>query len=245
MSKLSTKTCLITGAAQGIGASIANRFLSEGALVIAADLQYDGTGTTFGADGRLNRKLDVTDPKQVQALVAEFPQINVLVNCAGYVAAGDAITCTAEDFQRSVDLNVTATFSVTTAVLPHMVEAEDGVIINIASVVSTYMAAPSRFAYGATKAAVLGMTLSIARDFSDKGIRCNAISPGTVDTPSLHERLAATGDAKAAMAAFKARQMTGRLGTADEIAAVALLMASDDATFMTGSNVVIDGGMSL
>ena len=245
MSKLSTKTCLVTGAAQGIGASIVKTFLSEGALVIAADLQYEGTGTTFDADGRLNRRLDVTDPKQVQALVADFPQINVLVNCAGYVAAGDAMTCTAEDFQRSVDLNVTATFSVTTAVLPRMVEAEDGVIINIASVVSSYMAAPSRFAYGATKAAVLGMTLSIARDFSDKGIRCNAISPGTVDTPSLHERLAATGDAKAALAAFKARQMTGRLGTADEIAAVALLMASDDATFMTGSNVVIDGGMSL
>jgi len=142
MSKLSTKTCLVTGAAQGIGASIVKTFLSEGALVIAADLQYEGTGTTFDADGRLNRRLDVTDPKQVQALVADFPQINVLVNCAGYVAAGDAMTCTAEDFQRSVDLNVTATFSVTTAVLPRMVEAEDGVIINIASVVSSYMAAP-------------------------------------------------------------------------------------------------------
>ncbi|SLN10233.1 SDR family oxidoreductase [Pseudooctadecabacter jejudonensis] len=245
MSKLTAKTCLVTGAAQGIGARITEVFLEEGARVIAADLQYDGTGTGFDDTGRLNRHLDVTNPEQVAALAAEFPDINVLVNCAGYVAAGSVIDCTPADFQRSVDLNVTATYSVTAAVLPAMVEARDGVIINIASVVSSVMAAPGRFAYGATKAAVLGMTLSIARDFSDKGIRCNAISPGTVDTPSLHERLAATGDAEAAMTAFKARQMTGRLGTVDEIAAVALLMASDDATFMTGSNVVIDGGMSL
>jgi 2-dehydro-3-deoxy-L-fuconate 4-dehydrogenase len=245
MSRLLKKTCLITGAAQGIGASIAKLFLSEGANIIAADLQYERPYEDCSSGPMIERKLDLLQSEEISALAIEFPNVDVVVNCAGFVATGDALNCAGEDFQRSLDLNVTAPCNVIRAFLPQMVARNDGVIINIASVVSTVMAAPQRFAYGTSKAALIGMTMSIARDFADRGIRCNAISPGTVDTPSLHERMNATGNFETAMAAIKSRQLTGNLGSSSEIANIAVLLASDEARFMTGSNIIIDGGMSL
>lgn len=241
--RLAGKTCLVTGAAQGIGQAIATLFAAEGAFVVCADRRFDGGPAP---PGRIHRvTLDVTHEQDVARVAAQHPDVSVLVNCVGYVANGTLLDCPMEDFDRSLEINVRSMVLVTRAVLPAMVRNRQGSIINIASVVSSVMAAPNRFAYGTSKAAVIGLTLSIARDFVQHGIRCNAISPGTIDTPSLHERLAATGDAEAARKAFVARQPMGRLGTAGEIAATALLLASDEARFMTGSNIVIDGGMSL
>ncbi len=174
-----------------------------------------------------------------------YPEVSVLVNCVGYVATGATLDCTLEDFDRSYAINVRSMVSMIQAVLPAMIERRQGSIVNIASVVSSVMAAPNRFAYSTSKAAVIGLTMSVALDYVGHGIRCNAISPGTIETTSLRERWAATGDVAAARAAFVSRQPMGRLGAASEIAQTALLLASDDATFMTGSNIVVDGGMSL
>ena len=242
MDRLSGKTCVVTGAAQGIGRAIADRFLAEGAEVIAVDRRLpEGPA----ADGWRPIALDVTDEAGVAALARAHPQASVLVNCVGHVAEGAILECAPADFDRSIAINVRTAMLMIQAFLPAMLERNNGAIINIASVVSSVMAAPNRFAYATGKAALIGLTMSVARDYVDRGIRCNAISPGTVDTPSLHERFAASGDPAAARAAFVARQPMGRLGDAAEIAATALLLASDDARFMTGSNVVIDGGMSL
>jgi 2-keto-3-deoxy-L-fuconate dehydrogenase len=241
--RLHGKTCFVTGGAQGIGRSVAERFALEGANVIAADLR-------FGPDvpetpGIALLELDVTNAEAVAAAAAAHPGVSVLVNCVGYVATGNVLDCSIADFDRSMDINVRSMVLTTRAFLPGMLERGAGAIINIASVVSTVMTAPDRFAYATSKAAVIGLTSSIARDFITRGIRCNAISPGTVDSPSLHQRFAATGDVAAARAAFVARQPMGRLGEPEEVAATAVLLASDEATFMTGSNIIIDGGMSL
>jgi 2-keto-3-deoxy-L-fuconate dehydrogenase len=178
-------------------------------------------------------------------VVRDHPDIDVLANCAGWVAEGTILTGAPEDLERSFRINVGSMQNTIRAVLPGMRARRRGSIINIASVVSSVMAAPNRFAYGASKAAVIGLTLSVARDFVGDGVRCNAISPGTVDSPSLAERMSAQGDLAAARAAFIARQPMGRLGTPEEIAEVSVLLASDEAGFMTGANIVIDGGMSL
>ena len=241
--RLRGKCCLVTGAAQGIGGAIAELFAREGARVIAADLGFKQPPPAGVSQERLS--LDVTNADAVSRAAASFPDVSVLVNCVGYVASGTLLECSVEDFDRSMNVNVRSMMLVTRAFLPAMLGRQQGSIINIASVVSSVMAAPQRFAYGTSKAAVIGLTMAIARDYITQGIRCNAISPGTVDSPSLHQRLAATGDAAAAQKAFVARQPMGRLGRAEEIAATALLLASDDAPFMTGSNIVIDGGMSL
>lgn len=241
MGKLTGKTCLVTGAGQGIGRSIAQLFVSEGASVIAADLRFADAGPA-GADCI---QLDVTDEAAVNAAAGEHADVSVLVNCVGYVANGALLDCSLADFDRSIAINVRSMVLTCRAFLPVMLERKAGSIINIASVVSSVMAAPNRFAYGTSKAAVIGLTMAIARDYIASGIRCNSISPGTVDSPSLHQRWAATGDVESARAAFVARQPMGRIGEPAEIAAVALMLAGDDAKFMTGTNVVIDGGMSL
>lgn len=240
--RLSGKTCLVTAAAQGIGHAIAAAFLREGAEVIAVDLKADGLERLAGAHTEV---ADATDAAAVAGLAARFPQVGVLVNGVGYVANGTLLETPLELLQRSFVINVVSMHLLIGAFLPGMRSRRDGSIINIASVVSSEMGVPDRYAYGTTKAAVIGLTKSIARDYVTDGVRCNAISPGTVETPSLHERFAAKGDIEKARAAFIARQPMGRLGTAEEVAAVALLLASDEARFMTGSNLIIDGGMSL
>ncbi|KJF71687.1 SDR family oxidoreductase [Agrobacterium arsenijevicii] len=245
MGRLNGKTCFVTGAAQGIGREVLDAFLREGAVVIASDINGDGLKALADIDGVTTIELDVTDPDAVQATAIRFPDISVLVNCAGYVATGTILECSSKQLDLSLQVNVKSMFNTISAFLPNMAQRRAGSIINIASVVSSIMAAPERFAYATSKAAVVGLTMSVARDFAALGVRCNAISPGTVETPSLHTRMEATGDAEEARKKFVSRQLMGRLGTAGEIAAIAVLMASEEATFMTGSNIVIDGGMSL
>ena len=246
--RLAGQTAFVTAAAQGIGRSVALAFAREGAYVIAADRQ----GFTLdkppssGVPGTIEIvTLDMTDAEAVAAAARRWPQAGVLVNCVGWVADGTILDCTRETLDQSFAINVGTMFNTIRAFLPAMVERGAGSIINIASVASSTKGVPSRFAYGTTKAAVIGLTKSVARDTVTLGIRCNSISPGTVDTPSLGERLAATGDAVAARRAFVARQPMGRLGHASEIAEAALLLASDEAAFMTGTDLVIDGGMTL
>jgi 2-keto-3-deoxy-L-fuconate dehydrogenase len=244
--RLAGKHCLITGAAQGIGHAIAQAFLREGARVIATDLQADRLAQAFaGQAGVICAQLDATDAQAAHALAQAHGDVSVLVNCAGIVHSGTLLDAGPGDLASSLRINVGSVETMIRAFLPAMLAAGGGSIVNIASVVSSVMAAPNRFAYGTSKAAVIGLTMSVARDFIAQGIRCNAISPGTVDSPSLADRLRATGDEEAARAAFVARQPMGRIGTPQEIAEVAVMLASDEACFMTGSNIVIDGGMSL
>lgn len=236
---------MVTGAAQGAGHAISRMFLREGATILATDLQLDKLHAEF-PDSKVHKaRLDVTDAAAAAALAAEHRDVNVLVNCAGWVASGALLDSNPEDLDRSFLINVTSMANTIRAFLPAMLANKNGSIINIASVVSSVMAAPNRFAYGVSKAAVVGLTMSVARDYIADGVRCNAISPGTFESPSLQERMSATGNYDASRAAFIARQPMGRLGTAEEIAAIAVMLASDEATFMTGSNIVIDGGMSL
>lgn len=242
--RLNGKTALVTGAAQGIGRAITEAFLREGARVIATDLSGDALKVVFG-EPVTTAAMDVTDTAAVAAVAEQNREVDVLVNCAGWVANGSILDGTPGDLERSLRINVLSMENTIRAFLPGMRERRSGSIINIASVVSTVMAAPNRFAYGTSKAAVIGLTMSVARDFIGDGIRVNSISPGTVDSPSLAERLRATGDEAAARAAFISRQPMGRIGTPQEIAEVAVLLASDEAPFMTGTNIVIDGGMSL
>ena len=242
MNRLVGKICLVTGAANGIGLSIAEMFWNEGATVIAADLM---SADDVEKDRFIRLKLDATDEKAVGLAARIHPDVSVLVNCVGYVAQGAILDCPLTVFDRSMAINVRSMAVTISSFLPSMLERGVGSIINIASVVSSVMAAPNRFAYATSKAAVVGLTMSVARDYIDRGIRCNAISPGTVDTPSLQERFAATGDIEKARQAFIARQPMGRLGSAAEVAAIAVLLASDESLFMTGTNTIIDGGMSL
>jgi 2-keto-3-deoxy-L-fuconate dehydrogenase len=243
--RLQGKTCLVTGAAQGIGRSIALAFLREGAHVLVTDLQLEKLQAEFDHPNATALRMDVTDPVEIERIAAEHTGVNVLVNCAGFVAVGNIMECDAVSLDRSFQINVISMLNTTRAFLPAMRERKDGSIVNIASVVSSVMAAPNRFAYGTTKAAVIGLTMSVARDYVADGVRCNSISPGTVDTPSLKDRMSAQGNFEAARNAFIARQPMGRVGTPEEIAEVAVLLASNEAQFMTGSNIVIDGGMSL
>lgn len=240
--RLKGKTCLVTGAGQGIGRAIVERFLAEGASVVACDISDAGLKTLPAA---VAEKFDVTDASAARGVAARHPRVDVLVNCAGYVAVGDIIECEEHDFARSLGVNVESIYVMCRAFLPGMRQRRGGTIINIASVVSTTMAAPRRFAYSATKGAVLAMTRSIALDFVGEGIRCNSISPGVVDTPSLAERIAAAADPHKARGELVSRQPMGRVGRPEEIAAVAALLASDESAFMTGSDVIVDGGCAL
>lgn len=246
MKRLQGKTCIVTAAGQGIGRAIAEAFHREGAaLVVAIDMNKAALDGWANIPGVKAVVMDVTNNEAVQQLASETSNADVLVNCVGIVADGTILDSTTETLERSFRINVTSMHVMIKNFLPDMRTRRTGSIINIASVVSSIKAAPNRYVYATTKAAVLGLTKAVARDFITDGIRCNCISPGTVESPSLQERMAAKGDAEKSRADFIARQPMGRLGTPQEIAEIALLLASDEASFMTGENIVIDGGMSL
>lgn len=240
--RLKGKTALVTAAGQGIGRAAAERLAEDGATVWATDID---PGLLAGLAGCRTERLDVTRGEEIEALVRKAGALDVVFNCAGMVASGTILETTEEDWRRSFELNVTAMYRVMKTVLPQMIARGEGSIINMSSVASSVKGVPNRFAYSASKAAVIGMTKAVAADFIGQGIRCNAICPGTVDTPSLHERLRATGDYDAAWAAFVARQPIGRIGRPQEIAALVAYLASDEARFTTGQIHVIDGGWSL
>ncbi|MBS0122616.1 SDR family oxidoreductase [Thetidibacter halocola] len=242
---LEGKTALVTAAANGIGRASAEGLARLGATVIATDI--DGAAVeavAAGTAGITAHRLDVLDAAAVEALVASLPPLDILVNCAGWVHDGTILDCDDAAWDRSFDLNAKAMFRLTRAVLPGMLEQGSGSIVNIASIVSSLKGAPRRFAYGASKAAIIGMTKAIAADFVKDGIRCNAICPGTVQSPSLNDRLAATGDFDAALAAFQARQPMGRLGQPEEIAEMVCYLAGDLSAFTTGQAFAVDGGWS-
>jgi 2-keto-3-deoxy-L-fuconate dehydrogenase len=240
--KLAGRTALVTAAAQGIGRATAELFAAHGADVLATD-------TNIEALGQLRQcriaKLDVLLPEEITRVVDGAGEIDILFNCAGFVANGSVLDCTEEQWALSLNLNVTSMFRLVRAVLPQMLARRRGSIINMSSVAGSIKGVTNRCAYGATKAAVIGLTKSIAADFVTRGVRCNAICPGTVETPSLHQRLESTGDYDANLRAFIARQPMGRLGKPSEIAALALYLASDDSEFTTGQCHIIDGGWSI
>lgn len=242
MGRLIGKTALITAAGQGIGRETAMLFANEGAKVWATDIELSKLEELTSCE-RL--RLDVRDPDNVAAVLVQTGPLDILFNCAGYVACGTILDCDESDWARSLDLNVTGAYRLIRAALPAMLNRGAGSIINMSSVVSSVKGVVNRFAYGASKAAVIGLTKAIAADFVTRGIRCNVICPGTVDTPSLHERLRSTGDYDSALRAFVARQPMGRTGKPSEIAALALYLASDESTFTTGQPFVIDGGWSI
>jgi 2-keto-3-deoxy-L-fuconate dehydrogenase len=241
MGRIDGKTVLITAAGQGIGRETAALFAAEGAKVWATDI--DARKLTGLADCE-HLSLDVRDPANIAAVLSRTGPLDVLFNCAGYVANGTILDCVESDWAFSFDLNVTGTYRLIRAALPAMLNNGGGSIINMSSVASSIKGVANRCAYGASKAAVIGLTKAIATDFVARGIRCNVICPGTVDTPSLHERLRNTGDYDAALKAFVARQPMGRTGRTSEIAALALYLAADESSFTTGQPFIIDGGWS-
>jgi 2-keto-3-deoxy-L-fuconate dehydrogenase len=237
--RLSGKAALVTAAGQGIGRAVAELFAAAGATVWASDIRADLLADLTGCR---TMPLDVRDKAAIAAAIKHVGVVDVLVNCAGYVHSGSILDCDEAAWAFSMDLNVASMYRLASAVLPGMLARGRGSIVNLSSVCGSIKGVPNRFVYGTTKAAVVGLTKSIAADFVTQGIRCNAICPGTVDTPSLQERLRATGDYEAARKSFTARQPMGRLGTAQEIASLALYLASDESAFVTGQCHVIDGG---
>lgn len=243
MARLQGKRILVSAAGQGIGRASALAMHREGARVLATDVN-EAALAELAAEGLETRVLDVRDPTSVAAAMAAAGPLNGLFNCAGFVANGTILDCTEDEWDFSFDLNVKSMYRMTKAALPGMIANGGGSIINMASVVSSIIGAPNRFVYGATKAAVIGFTKAIAADFITKGIRCNAICPGTVESPSLFQRMRDSGDFEKAHAAFLARQPMGRLAKAEEIAALVVYLASDDSSVTTGHAHVVDGGWS-
>lgn len=243
--RLTTKRALITAAGQGIGKATAIAMAAEGAQVFATDINKQSLDKLAALDlpNLQTAVLNARDANDV-AVIIERAKPDILFNCAGFVHNGTILDASEDDWDFAFDLNVKSMFHTIKAALPGMLERGGGSIINMSSAVSSVIGAPNRFAYGASKAAVIGLTKSVAVDYITKGIRCNAICPGTVDSPSLHERLKATGDYEAAMKAFVARQPMGRLATPEEIAALVVYLASDESAFTTGQSHVIDGGWS-
>lgn len=241
--RLAGKTALVTAAGQGIGRASALAFANEGAHVWAADINVSALEALAAERSDIRpTRLDVRDTAAIEKLAARLGAIDVLFNCVGFVHHGTILDCAEKDWELSFDLNVKSMYRICRAFLPAMLTGKGGSIINMSSVASSVRAAPNRFVYGTTKAAVIGLTKAIAADYVARGIRCNAICPGTVETPSLAERIAAAGGDAQARAAFVARQPMGRLGTPEEIAALAVYLASDESSFTTGQALVIDGG---
>ena len=240
--RLQNKKALITGAAAGIGAAAVRLFAAEGAQVIATDRDAQGLESLAGISGVQMAVLDVSDAGQIAAAVGQFQDLDVLFNCAGIVHNGNILECPEQDWEQAFAVNVQSMYRLIQGFLPGMIQRGGGSIINMASVASSITGVPNRFAYSASKAAVIGLSKAVAADFVADGIRCNAICPGTVDTPSLQDRINQADDPAAAREAFLARQPMGRLGSAEEIAALALYLASDESSYTTGAVHVIDGG---
>jgi 2-keto-3-deoxy-L-fuconate dehydrogenase len=240
---LEGKTLLLTAAAQGIGRASALAFARAGVKVWATDVNEKVLAELDGTPGVVTRRLDVLDTDAVNALVAEIGRVDILFNCAGYVHAGSILEMKDADLDFAMDLNVKSMIRTIRAVLPGMLERGDGAIVNMASVAGSVKGVPNRFAYGVSKAAVVGLTKAVAADYVSKGVRCNCICPGTVESPSLGDRLRAQGDYEAARAAFISRQPIGRIGTPEEIADLAVYLAG--ATYTTGQAYAIDGGWTI
>jgi 2-keto-3-deoxy-L-fuconate dehydrogenase len=243
--RLAGKTAFITAAGQGMGRGAALAFAREGAKVWATDLNGKTLAEIEGKDGIRTRVLDVTDEAAIARVASEAGEIDILFNCAGIVHHGTILDCAPKDWDQSFAVNVKSMYLVTRALLPGMLRKGRGSIINMASVASSIRGLPNRFVYGASKAAVIGLTKAIAADYVGKGIRCNAICPGTVDTPSLQGRINAQPDPAQARKDFVARQPMGRLGTVDDITGILVFLASDESLFATGNAYSIDGGMTI
>jgi 2-keto-3-deoxy-L-fuconate dehydrogenase len=243
--RLAGKKALVTGAAQGIGEATARAFAAEGAEVVATDVNEERLRLLEGLPRLVTRRLDVTRTDEVEAVAREVGAVQVLFNCAGVVHQGTILECNESAWDLSMDLNVKGMYRVIRAFLPAMLEAGGGSIVNMSSIASALRGVPNRCVYTTSKAAVLGLTKAVAADFVGRGIRCNAICPGTVDSPSLQERIGAAADAESAREAFVARQPMGRLGRPEEIASLAVYLASDESAFVSGTAFSIDGGWSI
>lgn len=243
--RLKGKTAFITAAGQGMGRATAVAFAREGAKVWATDRDGQLLRSLDGAAGTTTRVLDVTDSAAVEQLAREVGEVDVLFNCAGYVHHGTIMDCAERDWDFSFDLNIKSMYRVTRAFLPGMLAKKRGSIINMSSIASSMRGLPNRLAYGTTKAAVIGFTKAIAADYVRQGVRCNTLCPGTIDTPSLAQRIDALPDPVQARKDFIARQPMGRLGTVDDITPLLIYLASDESSFVTGVAFSVDGGMSI
>jgi 2-dehydro-3-deoxy-L-fuconate 4-dehydrogenase len=240
LGRLKGKKAILTACGQGIGRAVAEAFVREGAAVMATDINE---AALAGLSGATTRRLDVTDGVAVATLAAELGPVDVLFNCAGFVHHGSILDCEEKDWDFSFDLNVKSMYRTIRAFLPGMLEKGGGSIVNVASVASSLKAVPNRFVYSASKAAVIGLTKAVAADYITRGIRCNAICPGTVESPSLRGRIKALGgNPDEVRKAFIARQPMGRIGTPEEVAHLAVYLASDESSFTTGTTQIIDGG---
>jgi len=244
--RLAGKIAFVTAAGQGIGRATANAFADEGAVVWATDIDEELLpALSHDRPGIKTRRLDVLKAQDIADCAAEIGTVDILFNCAGYVHHGSILDCSEKDWDFSFNLNVKSMYRTCHAFLPGMLKAGKGSIINMSSAASSIKAAPNRFVYATTKAAVIGLTKAIAADFIRTGIRCNAICPGTVQSPSLEQRIAAQGDVEKVRSEFVARQPMGRIGRPEEIASLATYLASDESSYTTGQIHIIDGGFSL